>query len=90
MSEKCGCRVASFLVRLWLEPREVEGKASPLRGYIRYLQTGEEHYFSDPEMIVEYVLRQLQDDMQSTCHRTQTGSEDDPALKEAATNTWPI
>lgn len=54
--------VASFLVRFWLEPREVEDGISPMRGYIRHLQTGEEHYISNIEMMVECVLRQLRDE----------------------------
>ena len=54
-------RAVSFLLRFWFEPREAEHAASPLRGYIRHLQTGEEHYVSDLEQMAEYVLRQLRD-----------------------------
>lgn len=50
----------SLLVRFWLEPRETEGGPSPLRGYVRHLQTGEERYFCDPHAIVDYVLRHLE------------------------------
>jgi hypothetical protein len=64
LSDKLGETVeervaASFLLRLWLEPREGENVAPPLRGYVRHLQTGEELYFTDPGKLVEYVLRQL-------------------------------
>ncbi|MBI3943431.1 MAG: hypothetical protein HY326_10500 [Chloroflexi bacterium] len=52
--------VVSFLIRFWLEPRELEHEDPPLRGYIRHLQTGEEDYLSSPEMLVEYVRRQLE------------------------------
>lgn len=55
-------RVASFLLRLWLEPREIDGQEPTLRGYIQHLQTGDEHYISDPEMIAAYVLRQLREE----------------------------
>ncbi|MBI3943432.1 MAG: hypothetical protein HY326_10505 [Chloroflexi bacterium] len=51
--------VVSFLIRFWLEPRELEHLSAPLRGYIRHLQTGEEDYVCSPEMIVEVVRRQL-------------------------------
>lgn len=51
--------VVSCLVRFWLEPREIGDGSSPLRGYIRHLQTGEEQYISDPQMVIGYILRQL-------------------------------
>lgn len=54
--------IVSLLARFWLEPRETEGGPSPLRGYVRHLQTGEERYFSDPNTIVDYVLRRLEDE----------------------------
>lgn len=54
-----GRRSASFLLRVWLEPRDLPGEPSPVRGYLRNLQTQEEHYFTDPEMIGDYVLRFL-------------------------------
>lgn len=52
-------RVASFLVRFWLEPRETEDGIPQVRGYIKHLQTGEERYVSDTGLILEYVLRRL-------------------------------
>lgn len=51
--------VVSFLVRFWMEPRENEQDIQPVRVYIRHLQTGEERYYSDPGMILEYMLRHL-------------------------------
>ena len=51
--------VVSLLVRFWLEPREANGRSGPLRGYIRHLQTGEERYVSDPQVVVDYVLHWL-------------------------------
>ncbi len=52
-------RVASFLLRFWMEPREAEGEEPVFRGYIRHLQTGEEAYLTDPEAIIELVRRWL-------------------------------
>ncbi len=49
----------SYLVRFWLEPREMEGEASPFRGYARDLRSGEERFFSDPRRLAELILRQL-------------------------------
>ena len=70
-----GRRTASFLVRLWLEPREIAGQDPPLRGYIRHLQTGEERYLSDPRMIAEYVECQLHALCTGICSRPWTGPE---------------
>ena len=52
----------SYLVRFWLEPREKAGETSPLRGYARDLETGEERYFDDPRKFAEQVLRRLRAD----------------------------
>lgn len=52
-------RVASFLLRFWVEPRELEDAPPVFRGYIRHLQTGEEMYFSDPETLIEHVFQWL-------------------------------
>ncbi|MSP14257.1 MAG: hypothetical protein EXR62_15035 [Chloroflexi bacterium] len=52
--------VVSFLIRFWLEPRELADESAPLRGYIRHLQTGEEDYISSPEMLLEYIHHQLE------------------------------
>ena len=45
MTEKLSS-TASFLVRTWREPREIEGSEAPLRYYVRDLRTGEERYVS--------------------------------------------
>ncbi|MBS1251817.1 MAG: hypothetical protein MAG451_00851 [Anaerolineales bacterium] len=54
-------RSASFLVRVWLEPRVIADEPSPMRGYLRNLQTGEEEYFADPSQIEEHVRRYLRE-----------------------------
>ncbi|RME42038.1 MAG: hypothetical protein D6791_18735 [Chloroflexi bacterium] len=68
-------RIASFLIRLWFEPRETEEGPAALRGYIRHLQTGNECYVSDLEAMTDYVLRQLHNE------DTETASQavDEPA-----------
>lgn len=72
-----GHRIESFLIRLWLEPREIAGQEPPLRAYIRHLQTGEERYFSEPRMISEYVEGQLHALCTNICHWPWTGPERD-------------
>ncbi|HEX7185264.1 MAG TPA: hypothetical protein VF756_25800 [Thermoanaerobaculia bacterium] len=49
----------SFLVRVWLEPREIESEEPTVRGFVRNLQTGEEQYVRDPRKVGEIVLRYL-------------------------------
>lgn len=44
---------ASFLVRVWREPREIEGETSPLRYYVRDLRTGQERYLSHASQLEE-------------------------------------
>ena len=48
----------SFLVRFWVEPSAGPDEQA-LRGCIRNLQTGEEHYVKDPGKIGDVVLRHL-------------------------------
>lgn len=58
-------RVTALLVRFWLEPRETDVAAGPIRGYFRDLETEEEQYFTDPQDIVEYAMRQLSQDVEA-------------------------
>ncbi len=50
----------SFLVRCWMEPREVADQPDVVRVYVRNLRTGEEHYLNDASQIGELVERGLQ------------------------------
>lgn len=49
-------RSRSFLVRVWLEPRELDGAAPLLRGSLRDLQSGDETYFTEPGEMGERLL----------------------------------
>lgn len=49
-------RSRSFLVRVWLEPRELQDAAPLLRGSLRDLQSGDESYFTDPGEMGERLL----------------------------------
>jgi hypothetical protein len=48
----------SFLLRFWVEPSAGPGEPA-LRGCLRNLQTGEEHYLNDPGKVGDLVLRHL-------------------------------
>lgn len=45
----------SFLVRIWREPRGGREAAEPLRGFVRNLRTGEEHYLGDPALLLDQL-----------------------------------
>ena len=48
---------ASFLVRFWREPRPAEDGKPVVRGLVRNLHTGEEHYVADPAQLGEDLRR---------------------------------
>lgn len=48
---------ASFLVRVWYEARESDGGEPAFRGYIKNLQTGDEHFVRHPADIGEAIGR---------------------------------
>lgn len=50
----------SFLVRCWMEPREMADQPDIVRVYVRNLRTGEEHYLNQPSQVGEVVERGLQ------------------------------
>jgi hypothetical protein len=49
----------SFLVRCWLEPRELANQPEVLRVYVRNLRTGEESYIGSPAELGELLERSL-------------------------------
>lgn len=56
----------SFLVRAWLEQREIDGEEPSFRGYIKNLATGEERFV------------RLPDDLGAEIARSVTGTDEDP------------
>jgi hypothetical protein len=50
----------SFLVRFWVEPSDVPGE-QVLRGCIKNLKTGQEHYVDDPAKVGDLVRGHLKD-----------------------------
>lgn len=53
----------SFLVRVWVEPEaSSSGESPPVRAYVRDLSTGQEQYVANPDEIVPFLLRRLQQD----------------------------
>jgi hypothetical protein len=52
----------SFVVRIWLEPRELPDIAFEWRGMIQEVISGEIIYFRDFDEIITFVIRQLAKD----------------------------
>ena len=51
---------SSFLVRCWVEPRDVEGAEPVVRFTLRNLQTGEEQHLTDARLVGERIQRQAE------------------------------
>lgn len=49
----------SFIVRFWLEPRELVGKKPVWRGMVEHVPTGRRLYLEDPEVITEFIASYL-------------------------------
>jgi hypothetical protein len=54
----------SFVVRIWLEPREFHNKSFQLRGMIQDVMSGEKKYFRKFDDMVAFVILQLSKDIQ--------------------------
>ncbi|HBL26478.1 MAG TPA: hypothetical protein DD490_06555 [Acidobacteria bacterium] len=63
----------SFLVRFWVE--SADSGEQVLRGCVKNLKTGKEHYVADPERIGDLVRGQLKD-------RGRESTQADPAAVE--------
>lgn len=46
---------AAFIVRVWIEPREVEGAPATWRGSIEYVGSGRVKYVTELDEFVRYV-----------------------------------
>ena len=45
----------AFVVRVWLEPRELEGAQPEWRGVIEHVPSGERLYIKDLEEVVSFI-----------------------------------
>ena len=49
----------SFVVRIWLEPREIEGADPEWRGRIEHVESGDRAYFRGLDKMVEFMVGHL-------------------------------
>jgi len=51
--------VHSFVIRVWQEPRELEGAGAEWRGRIEHVQSGERAYFRSLDKMLEFMMAHL-------------------------------
>jgi hypothetical protein len=56
--------VHSFVIRVWQEPREIEGAGPEWRGRIEHVQSGERAYFQHLDRMVEFIVTYLSEPAQ--------------------------
>lgn len=71
---------ASFLVRCWLEPRELEGARPAVRITVRDLETGEERTLTDPRQLGERIASRLLA-LEAEAFATLEGAEEEEARR---------
>ena len=52
----------AFILRLWAEPREIDGVPAAWRGLIQHVETGAQRYFCDLEDVPGFVRPYLSED----------------------------
>lgn len=57
--------IHAFIVKLWLEHREIEGANPEWRGRIDHVQSGKRIYFRDTAKILQFI-RSFLDDTEHT------------------------
>jgi hypothetical protein len=50
-----------FILRIWREPREIEGATPLWRGVITHLADGEKAYFKSLDKMVDFILPYLEE-----------------------------
>jgi hypothetical protein len=56
----------SFLVRIWIEPREIPDQALQWRGMVLDVLSGERKYFKKFDEMIAFVVLQISMDIQKT------------------------
>ena len=56
----------SFVVRIWIEPREIANESFEWRGMIQDVITNERKYFKKFDEMIAFVILQLSQDLPDT------------------------
>ena len=49
-----------FIVRFWLEPREIENAEPEWRGVIEHVESGERRFFQNLEVMLTFVTKHFE------------------------------
>jgi hypothetical protein len=50
----------AFIIRIWCEPREIEGAPPKCRGVIEHVLTGERYYFQNLDDVLAFLVFYLE------------------------------
>lgn len=48
-----------FIIRIWSEPREIEGASPEMKGALENLATGERSYFVDLDTLIRLIVKHM-------------------------------
>jgi len=49
----------TFILRVWLEPREIDGAADEWRGLVRHVGSGRQRYLNNLNQIIAFIIPYL-------------------------------
>ena len=50
-----------FIVRIWVEPREIEGANPEMRGVVEHMESGSKYYFKNLYELLFYLAPHLEE-----------------------------
>ena len=59
----------SFIVRIWIEPREIAGEPAEWKGMIQHVVTGRRSYFTSLEQLSAFICTEAALDSPDVCAR---------------------
>ena len=51
----------TFILRIWIEPREIEGAAPEWRGMVEHVDSGKRKYLNDLDQIIAFIAPYLKE-----------------------------
>ena len=51
----------TFILRIWIEPREIEGAVAEWRGVVEHVDSGQRKYLNDLDQIMAFIAPYLRE-----------------------------
>ena len=51
----------TFILRIWIEPREIEGATAVWRGVVEHVDSGKKKYLNDLDQIIAFITPYLRE-----------------------------